>query len=185
MKRCPWCEGNELYINYHDMEWGVPVHDDIKHFEFLILESAQAGLNWLTILKKRINYRKAYDNFDPVQVAKYDEQKIKELIKNPGIIRNGRKIEASVNNARRFIEIQQEFQSFDKYIWSFVNNKQIKNEWSHISEVPANTKLSDKISKDLKRRGFKFIGTTIIYSYMQAVGIVNDHLMDCYRYNEI
>lgn len=185
MKRCPWCEKDEMYIKYHDEEWGVPVHEDNKHFELLILEAAQAGLSWLTILRKRENYRKAYDNFDPVKVAKYDEEKINELINNPGIIRNRRKIEASVNNAQRFLEIQREFGSFSNYLWGFVNNETIKNEWDDISQVPANTNLSSKISKDLKKRGFRFVGSTIIYSYLQAAGLVNDHIKDCFRYNDI
>lgn len=180
MNRCPWCGEDELYIKYHDEEWGVPNHDDRKHFEFLVLESAQAGLSWITILKKRENYRKAYCGFDPEKVALFDDAKIEELMNNPGIVRNRRKIEASINNARRFLEVTNEFGSFDQYIWSFVNNKPIKNHWKDISEVPANTKLSDEISKDLKKRGFRFLGSTIIYSYMQAVGLVNDHLTDCF-----
>ena len=185
MKRCPWCEKDEMYIKYHDEEWGVPIQEDNKHFEFLILEAAQAGLSWLTILRKRDNYRKAYDNFDPVKVAKYDEEKINELINNPEIIRNRRKIEASVNNAQRFLEIQKEFGSFNNYLWGFVNNETIKNEWDNISQVPANTDLSSKISKDLKKRGFRFVGSTVIYSYLQAAGLVNDHIKDCFRYNDI
>lgn len=185
MNRCPWCGDNELYVKYHDEEWGVPVHDDIKHFEFLVLESAQAGLSWLTILKKRENYRKAYDRFDPVKVAKYRNDKIEELMSNPGIIRNRKKIEASINNAKRFLEIQKEFGSFDNYIWAFVDNKPIVNQWKDISEVPANTPLSDGISKDLKRRGFKFLGTTIVYSHIQATGLVNDHIASCFRFNSL
>ncbi|KAE9627509.1 MAG: DNA-3-methyladenine glycosylase [Epulopiscium sp.] len=180
MVRCPWCGNDELYIKYHDEEWGVPNHDDRKHFEFLVLESAQAGLSWITILKKRENYRKAYCGFDPEKVALFDHEKIEELMKNPGIIRNRRKIEASVNNARRFLEIVNEFGSFDRYIWSFVNNRPIHNHWKDIKDVPANTKLSDEISKDLKKRGFQFLGSTIVYSYMQAVGLVNDHIVDCF-----
>jgi DNA-3-methyladenine glycosylase I len=182
MIRCPWCGNDELYIKYHDEEWGVPVHDDRKHFEFLVLESAQAGLSWITILKKRENYRKAYEAFDPVKVAGFDQGKIEELMNNPGIIRNRRKIEASINNARRFLEIAHEFGSFDGYIWSFVKNKPIHNQWKDLSEVPANTKLSDEVSKDLKKRGFKFLGSTIVYSYMQATGLVNDHLISCFKY---
>jgi len=185
VKRCPWCEKDEMYVKYHDEEWGVPIHEDNRHFEFLILEAAQAGLSWLTVLRKRDNYRKAYDNFDPVKVAKYDEEKINELINNPGIIRNRRKIEASVNNAQRFLEIQREFGSFNNYLWGFVNNEIIKNEWDDISQVPANTNLSSKISKDLKKRGFRFVGSTVIYSYLQAAGLVNDHIKDCFRYNDI
>lgn len=185
MKRCDWCGTDELYIKYHDEEWGVPVHDDNKHFEFLVLESAQAGLSWITILKKRENYKEAYDNFDPIKVAKYNEEKIEELRNNPGIVRNKRKIEASINNAQKFLEIQKEFGSFDKYIWKFVNNDPIKNEWNNISEIPANTELSSKISKDLKKRGFRFVGSTTIYSYLQAAGLINDHIKDCFRYNEV
>ncbi|MEG6615218.1 DNA-3-methyladenine glycosylase I [Peptococcaceae bacterium 1198_IL3148] len=185
MQRCPWCEGDELYSAYHDQEWGVPVHDDQVHFEFLVLESAQAGLSWLTVLKKRPNYRRAYDDFNVEKVARYDDNKIEELMNNPGIIRNRRKIEASVNNAKRFLEIQKEFGCFDRYLWSFVDNQPIKNRWQTVDDVPAYTELSDEISKDLKKRGFKFIGTTIVYSYLQAVGIVNDHIVDCFRYHQI
>jgi DNA-3-methyladenine glycosylase I len=182
LNRCPWCENDELYVKYHDEEWGVPVHDDQKHFEFLVLESAQAGLSWITILRKRENYRKAYEGFNPVKVAKFDSEKIEELMNNPGIVRNRRKIEASINNAQRFLEIVDEFKSFDKYIWSFVDNKPIQNQWNDIKEVPANTKLSDEVSKDLKKRGFKFLGSTIIYSHLQATGLINDHLKNCFRY---
>lgn len=185
MNRCPWCGTNELYIKYHDEEWGVPVHDDKKHFEFLVLESAQAGLNWLTILKKRENYRKAYDDFEVSKVAQYDEYKIEELIQNAGIIRNRKKIEASINNAKLFLEIQKEFGSFDKYIWGFVDYKPVINHFEDISKVPATSELSDKISLDLKKRGFKFLGSTIIYSQLQATGIINDHLVNCFRYTEL
>lgn len=181
MDRCPWCGNDELYVKYHDEEWGVPVHDDKIHFEFLVLESAQAGLSWLTVLRKRENYRKAYDGFDVAKVARYDEKKIEELLQNQGIIRNRKKIEASVNNARYFIEIQKEFGSFDKYIWGFVNNKPIVNNWNDISEVPATSELSDKVSKDLKKKGFKFLGSTIIYAHLQATGIINDHLAYCFK----
>lgn len=185
MNRCPWCGDDELYVKYHDEEWGVPVHDDRKHFEFLVLESAQAGLSWITILRKRENYRKAYDGFEPERVAKYDDKKIEELMNNPGIIRNRRKIEASINNANRFLEIVEEFGSFDRYIWSFVNYKPVKNQWKDLSEIPAFTDLSIRISKDLKKRGFKFLGPTIVYSHLQATGLINDHLVDCFRYNEV
>lgn len=185
MQRCPWCGNDELYIKYHDEEWGVPVHDDRKHFEFLVLESAQAGLSWITILRKRENYRKAYNNFDPLIVSEYDEKKVEELLGNPGIIRNRRKIEASINNAKRFLEVQKEFKSFDNYIWQFVDYKPLVNSWNSISEIPAKTELSDKISKDLIKRGFKFVGSTIIYSHLQAVGIVNDHIVSCFRYKEL
>lgn len=182
LKRCPWCENDPLYIKYHDEEWGTPVHDDRTHFEFLVLESAQAGLSWITILKKRENYSKAYDNFDVNKVAKYDDEKVEELLQDKGIVRNRRKIEASINNANMFLEIQKEFGSFDKYIWSFVKNKTILTNYSEIKQVPASTALSDEISKDLKKRNFKFLGTTIIYSYLQAVGIVNDHINSCFKY---
>jgi len=185
MQRCPWCGNDELYMKYHDEEWGVPVHDDIKHFEFFVLESAQAGLSWITILRKRENYRKAYDNFDPIKVAGYDERKVNELLNNPGIVRNRRKILSSINNAQKFLDIQKEVGSFDEYIWSFVGNEPVKNRWKDLAEVPAKTDLSDKISKDLKKRGFNFIGTTIIYSHLQAVGLVNDHLIDCFRYHQV
>lgn len=182
MERCPWCGKDELYIKYHDEEWGVPVHDDNKHFEFLVLESAQAGLSWLTVLRKRENYRKAYDNFEPNKVAKYDENKINELLQNPGIIRNRKKIDASINNAKTFLQIQKEFGSFDNYIWKFVDNSPVINNWNSISELPASSELSDKVSKDLKLRGFKFLGTTIVYAYLQATGVINDHLLDCFRH---
>ena len=185
MKRCPWPGNDELYIKYHDEEWGVPVHDDRKHFEFLVLESAQAGLSWITILRKRENYRASYDNFDPVKVAEYNKKKIDKLMKNAGIIRNIKKIEASINNAKRFLEIAKEFGSFDKYIWKFVNNKPVINKWKSISQIPAKTALSDEISKDLKKRGFKFLGSTTIYAHLQAIGLVNDHLISCFRYRQI
>ncbi len=185
MDRCPWCEKTDLYRDYHDKEWGVPIYDDIKQFEFIVLESAQAGLSWLTILNRREEYRKAYDNFNPDKVALYGQKEIDELVTNPGIIRNRKKIEASVNNAIKFLEIQDEFRTFSDYLWSFVNHKPIVNKYSDISEIPAKTELSDKISQDLRNRGFKFIGSTIIYSHLQAVGIVNDHITSCFRYNEI
>lgn len=185
MNRCSWCEGNDLYIKYHDEDWGVPVYDDIKQFEFLVLESAQAGLSWLTILKRRDNYRKAYDNFDPVKVASYGDKKIKELLNNEGIIRNKLKIAASVSNAKLFLDIQEEFGSFSDYLWGFNNNKQVVNRWKKLSEIPANTELSDKITKDLKSRGFKFIGSTVMYAHLQAAGLVNDHVVDCFRYKKV
>ncbi len=184
MSRCPWGTADELYIRYHDEEWGVPVFDDQKQFEFLILESAQAGLSWHTILKKRKNYRIAYDQFDVQKVAKYDEKKIEELMQNSGIIRNRRKIEASINNAKLFLELQKEFGSFSNFIWSYVDNKPLVNHWKSIREIPAQTELSERISKDLKKRGFKFLGAIIIYSHLQATGIVNDHLVDCFRWKE-
>lgn len=185
MKRCAWCENDELYTKYHDEEWGVPVFDDRKQFEFLVLESAQAGLSWLTILRKRESYRKAYDNFNPITVAKFDDRKIEELMKYEGIIRNERKIRASVNNAQRFIKVQKEFGSFSEYIWKFVDYKPIINSWKNESEIPAKTELSEVISKDLKKRGFEFIGPVIIYSHLQATGLINDHIIDCFRYNQI
>lgn len=185
MIRCPWCEGDQLYIKYHDEEWGVPNHDDRKHFEFLVLESAQAGLSWITILRKREGYRSAYNNFNPVIVAGFDDKKVEELLRNEGIIRNRLKIEASINNAKRFIEIQKEFGSFDEYIWKFVDFKPIVNTWESISEIPAKTELSVAISKDLKKRGFKFLGPVIVYSHLQATGLINDHIVDCFRYRQV
>ena len=182
MNRCAWSEGSELYRKYHDEEWGKPNHDDQIHFEFIVLESAQAGLSWITILKKREHYRKAYDNFDVHKVSSYNEDKIEELMSNEGIVRNRRKIEASIKNAKVFIRIQEEFGSFDQYIWAFVNGEQIVNQWKTLSEVPAKTPLSEKISKDLKKRGCSFLGPVIMYSHMQAVGLVNDHLIDCFQY---
>lgn len=183
--RCEWCLKNDLYIHYHDTEWGVPVHDDRLLFEFLILEGVQAGLSWLTVLRKRENYRLAYDGFDPEQVARYDEQKMTALMNNEGIIRNRQKILASVNNAARFLEVQKEFGSFDRYIWSFVDHKPVVNYFGSMSEIPATSPVSDKISKDMKKRGFKFVGSTIIYAHMQATGMANDHLVSCFRYDEI
>ena len=186
IKRCPWCgQNDELYIKYHDEEWGVPVHDDIKHFEFLVLEINQAGLSWKTVLKKRDNYTKAYDNFDLQKVAKYDDHKITQLLNNAGIIRNRKKIEASIHNAKRFFEIQTEFGSFDNYIWSFVNYQPVVNAWKRDLDIPSSTILSDAISSDLKRRGFKFIGSIIVYAHLQATGIINDHIVDCFRYKQL
>jgi len=184
MNRCPWGTADELYIRYHDDEWGVPVYDDKKQFEFLVLESAQAGLSWHTILKKRENYRAAYDEFNVQKVAKYDGQKIEELMQNAGIIRNRRKIEASVNNAKLFLDIQKEFGSFCNYLWGFVNGKPLVNNWTEISQIPAKTELSDRLSKDMKERGFKFLGSIILYSHLQATGLVNDHLKSCFRWKE-
>lgn len=181
--RCPWCLSFDQYIKYHDEEWGVPVHDDKKHFEFLILEGAQAGLSWSMILKKREGYRKAFSDFDPVKVARFTESKIEKLLLNPGIVRNKLKVRAAVNNAKRFLEVQKEFGSFDKYIWSFVGGKPVVNKRKTISQVPATTKESDALSKDLIKRGFKFVGSTVMYAHMQACGLVNDHLVDCWRYN--
>lgn len=184
-KRCGWAGNDPVYIEYHDKEWGVPVHNDVKHFEFLILEGAQAGLSWITILKRRESYIKAFDEFDAKKVAKYDEEKIEELLQNKGIIRNRRKVEAAVVNAKAFLEVQKEFGSFDKYIWQFVGGKVIKNRWKSLEDVPAKTSESEAMSKDLKKRGFKFVGPTICYAYMQAIGMVNDHLVDCCRYEEV
>jgi len=185
IKRCEWCTGSELYMEYHDKEWGTPVFHDNKHFEFLVLESAQAGLSWITILKKRENYRLAYDNFDPEKVARYGEKKKAALLANPGIVRNRLKIEASIGNAVQFLKIQEEWGSFSDYIWSFSKNKVIKGNWKTIKEIPAKTELSDRIAADLKKRGFKFLGSTIMYSHLQAVGIVNDHIKTCFRYKEL
>jgi len=183
MKRCAWVNlKNELYVKYHDSEWGVPIHDDNLLFEMLILEGCQAGLSWETILKRRETYRLAYFGFDPVTVSKFDEKDKERLLSDPGIIRNRLKVEASIINAKIFLKIQKEFGSFDKYIWDFVDNKPIKNSFKSLSEIPAKTALSDKISKDLVKRGMKFVGSTIIYAYMQAVGLVDDHTIDCFRY---
>lgn len=184
-KRCNWGTTSEIMLKYHDTEWGVPLHDDQKLFEFFVLEGFQAGLSWQIVLNKRENFRKAFDNFNPEIVAKYDEKKISELIQDKSIIRNKLKINACVNNAQRFLEIQKEFGSFDKYIWGFVDYKPIVNSFADINELPANTELSDKISADLKKRGFKFVGSTVIYAHMQATGMVNDHLVYCFRYEEI
>lgn len=181
MDRCDWCLGDELYIKYHDEEWGVPVHDDRTHFEFLVLESMQSGLSWLTILRKRENFHRAFAGFDPSKVAEYDEDKIAELLQNAGIIRNRRKIEAAINNAQRFLEIQREFGSFDNYIWGFTNGEIVTNHYESISEIPATSPLSDEISKDLHRRGFKFLGSVTVYAHLQATGIINDHLAKCFR----
>ena len=183
--RCGWCIGDPLYEAYHDQEWGVPLHDERLLFEFLVLETFQAGLSWITILRKRENFRAAFDNFDYTLVANYAETKKKELLQNAGIIRNKLKVNAAITNARNFIKIQEEFGSFDHYIWSFVNGTPIKNCWQHHKESPATTKLSDQISKDLKKRGFKFVGSTVIYAFMQAIGMVNDHVVDCFRYHEV
>lgn len=184
-KRCFWVNDDPLYVAYHDKEWGVPVYDDKTLFEFLILETFQAGLSWITILKKRENFRKAFDNFDYNKVVNYKEDKYEELLMDAGIIRNKLKIRSATTNAKLFIDVQEEFGSFSKYIWAFVDGKPIKNSFDKREDVPATTVLSDKISKDLKKRGFKFVGSTVIYAYMQAIGMVNDHTTDCFRYNEI
>jgi DNA-3-methyladenine glycosylase I len=180
--RCAWATSDELNVKYHDLEWGIPVYDDRLLFEFLILEGAQAGLSWLTILKKRENYRQAFDNFDARVIAKYQAARIEKLLNNPGIIRNRLKIQAAVLNAKAFLKLQDEFGSFSKYIWSFVDGKPILNSWKNLSQVPAKTIISDAMSKDLKKRGFKFVGSTICYAFMQAVGMVNDHTTNCFRY---
>ena len=183
--RCDWGDrGGQLFIQYHDTEWGVPVRDDRKQFEFLILEGAQAGLSWLTVLKKREAYRKAFAGFDPVKVSRFSEKKIETLIQNPGIIRNRLKIRAAVGNARAFLEVQKEFGSFNAYIWGFVGGKTLQNRWKTMSDLPATSAESDALSKDLKQRGFKFVGSTIMYAHMQAAGMVNDHLVSCFRYRE-
>ncbi len=186
VKRCGWCKNAyPEYIRYHDEEWGVPVHDDQTHFEFLLLEGAQAGLSWSTILNKRAGYRKAFENFVVEKVASFDEKRIQSLLNNPDIVRNQLKIRAAVTNAQKFIEVQQEFGSFDQYIWRFVKGKPLINQWKTLSDIPATTRESDALSKDLKKRGFKFVGSTIIYAHMQAVGMVNDHEIECFRYREL
>ena len=182
-KRCGWCTTDEVYIDYHDKEWGRPIHDDRLLFEFLILEGAQAGLSWLTVLKKRNNYRKAFDNFDAAKIACYDERKVKELLQNEGIIRNRLKIASAIRNAKAFLSVQKEFGSFDAYIWKFVGGKIQKNKATHFRQLPTRTIESDAMSKDLKARGFNFIGTTICYAFMQAVGMVDDHTSDCFCYS--
>lgn len=184
-KRCFWVNENPLMIKYHDCEWGVPAHKDKYLFEKLLLDSAQAGLSWECILNKREGYRKAYSNFDYKKVARYTQKDITRLLKDPGIVRNKLKVSSSIENAKNFIEIQKEFGSFDAYIWSFVNNKTIQNKWKQHNHIPAFTKESEALSKDLKKRGFKFVGPTIVYAFMQAVGLVNDHTTDCFRYREV
>ncbi|HTF16654.1 MAG TPA: DNA-3-methyladenine glycosylase I [Chryseolinea sp.] len=180
--RCSWCLKFDEYVDYHDTEWGVPVHDDNVHFEFLVLEGAQAGLSWSTILKKREGYRKAFANFDPVKVARFKEDRIEKLLLNPGIVRNRLKVNSAVSNARKFLEVQKEFGTFDSYIWSFVNGKPKVNAWKELREIPPTSPESDALSKDLIKRGFKFVGSTVIYAHMQACGLINDHLVDCWRY---
>lgn len=184
-QRCDWCGNDPLYVEYHDKEWGVPVFDDAKLFEFLILETFQAGLSWITILRKRENFRAAFDGFDYKKIATYNKVKFNELIKNKGIIRNKLKIKATISNAVAFMEIQKEFGSFSKYIWEFVNEKPLTNTYKTLKEVPATTALSDTISKDLKKRGFKFVGSTVMYAHMQATGMVNDHVTSCFRHQEV
>ena len=184
-KRCAWCGEDPLYVAYHDEEWGVPVRDDERMFEFLILETFQAGLSWITILKKRENFRKAFDDFDYHKIAGYSQKKIDSLLQDAGIIRNRLKIHATIGNAQAYIKIQEEFGSFCDYIWGFVDGKPIQNSAKTMKDVPANTALSDTLSKDLKKRGFKFVGSTVVYAHMQATGMVNDHVTDCFRFSEV
>ena len=181
MRRCEWAEGDPLIVEYHDTEWGIPEHDDRKLFEFLVLEGAQAGLSWLTVLKKREHYRKAFGNFDPKRVARYDSRKVRALLEDDGIIRNRLKIAAAIQNAKAVLAVQKEFGSFDAYIWRFVSGQPIKSRWRNLKEIPARTARSDMMSEALRERGFTFVGSTICYAYMQAVGIVNDHLIHCFR----
>lgn len=183
--KCSWCVGDALYESYHDREWGVPVYDDRSLFEFLILETFQAGLSWITILRKRENFREAFDTFDYMKIAKYSEEKIQKLLTDKGIIRNKLKIRATVSNAQAFIKVQQEYGSFSDYIWDFVDGKPIQNKVKEYKKAPATTAISDALSKDLKKRGFKFTGSTVMYAYMQATGMVNDHEVDCFRYEEV
>lgn len=183
--RCPWCTGFDVYTRYHDEEWGVPVYDDRKHFEFLILESAQSGLNWATILKKRDGYAKAFAGFDYTQVAAFPDSMVETLLQDAGIIRNRLKISAAINNARRLLEVQYTEGSFTEYIWRFVDGKPVQNHWKSLSQVPAITDVSEKLAKDMKRRGFKFLGSTTLYAHLQATGLVNDHLVDCFRHREV
>jgi len=184
-ERCGWSTGSQLYLAYHDQEWGTPLHDERKLFEMLILEGAQAGLSWSTILNKRQGYLQAFANFEPEQVARYDERKCAELMENPAIVRNRLKISAAIENARAFLEIQSRYGSFDTYIWQFVNGQPIQNSWSALSEIPASTAVSDAMSKALRKAGFRFVGSTICYAYMQAIGMVNDHITTCFRWPEV
>jgi len=183
--RCPWSTSDPLYIRYHDNEWGVPVHDDRRLFEMLVLDGAQAGLSWITILKKRENYRNAFDNFDPEKVARYGKREISRLLKNEGIVRNRMKMESAIKNAKAFLEVQEEFGTFDAYIWDFVGGITKVNSWKSLRQIPASTKESDAMSKDLKMREFSFVGSTICYAFMQAAGLVNDHIASCYRHSEL
>ena len=181
-KRCEWCGDNELYQHYHDTEWGVPCYDDKTLFEFIVLEGAQAGLSWITILKKRENYRKAFANFDATKIARFNSRSVERLINNAGIVRNRLKIESTITNAKCFLEVQKEFGSFSNYMWGFLEGKPIQNKWKSLSDIPASTQLSDTISKDMKKRGFRFFGITVCYAHMQATGMVNDHVVGCFRY---
>lgn len=185
IKRCAWCGDDPLYVRYHDTEWGVPVHNDRKLFEFILLEGAQAGLSWITVLRKRQTYRQAFDGFDFNKIANYNEKKINSLLENPGIIRNKLKVRSAVTNANAFIEVRKEFGTFNKYIWAFVGGKPLQNRHQGLKDVPAKTEISDAISKDMKKRGFSFVGSTIIYAHMQATGMVNDHVADCFRYKAV
>ena len=182
--RCPWSLSDPIYVDYHDLEWGVPVHKDQKQFEFLVLESAQAGLSWLTILKRREGYRRLYADFDPEQVASFDESRIAGMLQDTGIIRNRKKIESSINNAGRFLEIQSQYGSFCNYIWEFVEGRQLVNHYHSLSDIPATSPQSDALAKDMKERGFRFLGSTILYAHLQATGLVNDHLVSCFRHRE-
>ena len=184
-KRCSWCGEDPLYIHYHDEEWGVPLHNDQQLFELLMLEGAQAGLSWITVLRKRENYRAAFDNFDPHKIVKYSETDVARLLANPGIVRNRLKVESAIKNARAYLDIRDQHGSFDAYIWQFVDGKPVRNKRRSMNEVPATTPESDRMSKDLKKRGFKFVGSTICYAFMQAAGMVNDHLVTCYRHKEV
>jgi DNA-3-methyladenine glycosylase I len=183
--RCGWCVGDALYETYHDTEWGVPLKDEARMFEFLVLETFQAGLSWITILRKRENFRKAFDGFDYKKIARYDEAKIQDLLQDAGIIRNKLKVRATVSNAQAYMEVQKEFGSFVDYLWGFVNHKPVTNAWVHYKDSPATTELSDRISADMKKRGFKFVGSTVIYAHLQATGIVNDHQTNCFRYGQV
>ncbi|MCZ7602494.1 MAG: DNA-3-methyladenine glycosylase I [Melioribacteraceae bacterium] len=185
MQRCPWCGDDPLYVKYHDTVWGVPEHNDRKLFAKLCLDGAQAGLSWITILRKEKNYNKAFDNFDAKKMANYNQKKIDELLNNPGIIRNKLKVNAFITNAQSYLQVKKEFGSFDKYIWHFSDFKTVNNKFKSLKEVPAKTPLAEEISKDLKKRGFKFVGPTIVYAFMQAIGMVNDHLIDCFRYKAV
>ena len=185
MQRCGWVTDDLLYVRYHDLEWGVPLHDDTRLFEMLILEGAQAGLSWLTILKRRETYRIAYDGFDPVKIAGWNSQKVTHLLKDPGIIRNRLKVESARVNAKAYLDIIKERDSFDEFIWSFVDGKPVQNSWQESAQIPVTTEASDRMSRELKRRGFKFVGPTICYAFMQAVGMVNDHVTDCFRYDQV
>ncbi len=183
--RCPWGDSDPLYVSYHDEEWGVPTHDDQKLFEMLILEGAQAGLSWITVLKKREGYRRSFSEFDPRRIARYDAKKVERLLANDGIIRNRLKVQSSIKNARAFLSVQREYGTFDRYIWGFVDGRPTRNAWALMEDIPAHTEQSDTMSKDLKRRGFSFVGSTICYAFMQATGMVNDHLVGCFRYHAV